>query len=106
MPEGLIPTHGGDAVAVYLGVITESEAADGIPAALQEAMSSAEAMGYFAGYADLACDQGAREGLGLAEGFYYGASVLFATVADANLFAAAFPGDVVGIVEISTYCLD
>ena len=101
-----MPTHGGDAVGVYLGVVLQDEATDGMPAEFQDAIDAAKTLGYFAGYSDLACDQGAQEGLGLAEGFYNGVSVLFATVEDANTFAAEYPGDIVGIVEVTTFCLD
>jgi len=103
----LLPTHGGDAVGVYLGVV-EYDAVEGNPAdGFADAFAAAEAMGYFVGSGDLACDQGAQDGLGLpADGYYWAASVLFATVDDANAFVAAYPGDVVGIAEVKTFCLD
>lgn len=107
LPEGLVPEHGGDAVAVYLGVV-EYDDVEGNPAdGFVDAIAAAEAMGYFVGSGDLACDQRAQEALGLpADGYYWAASVLFATVEDANVFAAAFSGDIVGIVAVKTYCLD
>lgn len=107
MPEGLLPEHGGNAVAVYLGVV-EYDAVEGNPAdGFADPIAAAESMGYFVGSGDLACDQGGQEALGLpADAYYWAASVLFATVDDANLFAAAFPGDIVGIAEVTTYCLD
>jgi hypothetical protein len=107
LPDGLLPEHGGDAVAVYLGVVeyddVEGNPADGFAAAI----AAAEAMGYFVGSGDLACDQGGQEALGLpADAYYWAASVLFATLEDANVFAAAFPEDIVGIAALKTYCLD
>ena len=79
---------------------------DGMPAEFQDAIDMAADMGFFAGYSDLACDQGALEGLGLADGYYNAVSVLFATMDDATAFADAYPGDVVGIAAVKTYCLD
>ena len=107
LPDGLVPTHGGDAVAVYLGVV-EYDAVEGNPAdGFADAILAAEAMGYFVGSGDLACDQGAQEALELPpDGYYWAASVLFATVDDGLAFAAAFPGDIVAILEVTTFCLD
>jgi hypothetical protein len=106
LPDPADLTHGGDAVAVYLGVIEESAGSGNINDDFADIIAAAGAMGYFAGSGDLGCDHGAAESLGLAAGFYYGVAVYFATVEDANMFVAAYPGEVVGIAEITTFCLD
>jgi hypothetical protein len=46
------------------------------------------------------------EGLGLEGGSYYAVALYFATVEDANAFVSAYPGDIVGIAEVQTFCLD
>ena len=107
LPDALSPTHGGEAVAVYLAV-AEWDSVSGNPAdGFTTEIAAAQDLGYFVGSGDLACDMGGQDGLGLpSDGYYWAASVLFATVPDANAFVAAYPGDVVGIVEVQTYCLD
>lgn len=107
LPEELLPVHGGNAVAVYLGVVEYDDVAGNPADGFADAIAAAEAMGYFVGSGDLACDQGGQEALGLpADAYYWAASVLFGTADDANLFAAAFPEEVAGIAEVNTYCLD
>lgn len=106
LPETIIPTHGGDAVAVYLGIIAESDSSGNLNADFADVIAAAADLGYDAGVSDLGCDVGAREGLGLDDGYYYAVGLYFATVEDANGFAAAYPGDIVGIAEVQTLCLD
>lgn len=106
LPETIIPTHGGDAVAVYLGIIAESDSSGDLNADFADVIAAAADLGYDAGVSDLACDVGAREGLGLEDGYYYAVGLYFATVEDANAFAAAYSGDIVGIAEVQTLCLD
>ena len=101
-----VPTHGNDAVGVYLGVA---------PPRCRHRRHAGRVPG---------CDRhGSRhrilratqtwpaikarlQGLGLADGYYNAVSVLFATMDDATAFADAYPGDVVGIAAVKTYCLD
>ena len=92
---------------MYLGVV-DYETVEGNPAdGFAEAIAAAEAMGYFVGSGDLACDQGGQDALELPSGgSYWAASVLFATTDDASAFVAAYPGDIVGIAEVTTFCLD
>lgn len=106
LPETIIPTHGGDAVVVYLGVIAEGDSSGDLNTDFADVIAAAADMGYDVGVSDLACDSGAMEGLGLEDGYYYAAALYFATVEDANAFAAAYPGDIVGIAEVQTFCLD
>jgi hypothetical protein len=89
-----------------VGVINQSEVSGNLNDVFADAIAAAEAMGYFAGAGDLGCDQGAAEALGLEDGFYYGVGLYFATMDDAIAFAAAYPGEVVGIANVTTFCLD
>jgi hypothetical protein len=99
-------THGGEAVGVYLQVIEEADSSGDFRADFAAVVDDVEAMGYFGGFGDLNCDQGAQEALGLGAGQWYGASLYFETEADAELFVAAYPGEVVGIATVFTYCVD
>ena len=82
------------------------DASEGMPPEYQDAIDAAADLGFFAGYSDLACDQGAKEGLELGDGDYAALSVHFGTMDDATAFADAYPGEIVGIVAVKTYCLD
>jgi len=91
---------------VYLKVIEEGESSGSFTDDFADVTAAGEALGYFVGNGELDCDQGAREGLGLGEGAYYGASVYFTSIADAEAFVAAYDGEVVGIAVVTTFCLD
>jgi hypothetical protein len=101
-PRAVSPVQGGRAVAVYLAVAGRPDAA-----VLRRAEASAAALGYVApAGADLDCDQGAREGLGLTQGPYFTTAVYFATRAAATDFARLHQPREAGIVSVRTYCLD
>lgn len=93
-------------MGVYLKVIEEADSSGDFRDDFADVVDAVEAMGYFAGFGDLGCDEGAQEALGLGEGVWYGASLYFDTETDANLFVAAYPDEVVGIATIVTFCLD
>jgi len=101
-PRAVSPVQGGRAVAVYLAVAGRPDAA-----VLRRAEATAAALGYVApAGADLDCDQGAREGLGLTQGPYFTTAVYFATRAAATDFARLHQPREAGIVSVRTYCLD
>lgn len=105
-PEFTGLTQGGRAWALYLAVVPpgQYDAPE-----LAAANSAAAEAGYGgAGPSDLGCDQGAPEALGR-DSSSVTAPVYFETEAQANQAQAAFAarGDqVVGIVNVTTYCLD
>jgi hypothetical protein len=97
--------HGGDAWAVYLAVADDF----GDPS-LDEASSLAETYGYFAGVADVNCDQGAAEAVGVSSGGSEAVvGVYFDSEMDANQFVLAYEArghTVAGMGLVQTYCLD
>ncbi|WP_146899698.1 hypothetical protein [Cellulomonas aerilata] len=94
------PTHGGTAWGVYLAV--QSSPDD--PAWVQSG-TRLEEMGYVASEGNLACDVEAPDALGLPPEAVV-RSVHFTTRADADLFASLYGAQVLGIVEVTTLCLD
>ncbi len=59
------------------------------------------------GTADINCDQGAREALGLdAQRDYYSVALYFRTTQQAKQFVDAFQPGVVGTAEVTLYCRD
>lgn len=108
-PAVATPQHGGRIWAVYLAVVPDAEG----PAApdLRRAGDQARDLDYDPGTSDLACDRGAAEALGLdPAGTYLGLSLYFGAEDEARLFAEMFAadgrGEVRGVVEVTTYCLD
>ncbi|WP_298455025.1 hypothetical protein [uncultured Cellulomonas sp.] len=103
-PAAATPSHGGTAWGVYVAVMTTPD-----DPAWQRAGTRLEEMGYFPGGGDINCDRGAAEGLGL-DGTQVVRSVYFTSRADAQLFVELFTDrygdDVVGVVEVTTLCLD
>jgi hypothetical protein len=106
LPEAAVLTQGGTVVAVYLQIVSEGEMSGNLNDDFADVTAQAVDLGYFVGNGDLNCDQGAADALGLAPGNYYGAAVYFDTMEEANAFAAAWDGEVVGIVTVTTFCLD
>ena len=109
-PPAAAQVNQGDLVwAVYLAV---SRLQDGVPVAraeLDRAREAAEAVGYQGevGDGDVDCAQGAREALQLNPDIgYFTASILFATEADARQFITAYEPGVVGLAQITAFCLD
>jgi hypothetical protein len=64
-----------------------------------------EELGYFPGYGDVSCDQGATQALGLPDNTVV-RHVYFGSREDADRFAALYGGEILGIAEVTTLCLD
>jgi hypothetical protein len=96
----------GDAVwGVYLAVGHSAT-----EAVIEQAVRDAATVGYQAVVGDIACDAGAMEALALDQYDYWsGATLYFATEADARAFAAAYTRaghSPVGVAQVSVGCLD
>ena len=102
-PEEAAVEHGGRSTAVYLAV-----AYDGSDPELARAYAQAREVGYSGvGIGDVACDQGAGEALGLDPARAYSrVAVYFPDRATAQQFVDAYEPGVVGIADVTTYCLD
>jgi hypothetical protein len=91
--------------AVYLAV---GHSATDAP--VEKALRDASRVGYQAVVGDIACDGGAMEALGLDQYDYWsGATLYFATEADARGFAAAYTAKVAapkGVAWVTVGCLD
>ncbi len=79
-------------------------------APVEKAVREASTVGYQAVVGDIACDGGAMEALGLDQYDYWsGATLYFATEADARGFAAAYTRSVSapkGVAKVTVGCLD
>lgn len=99
------PQQGDPVWAVYLAV--GHSATD---AAVEQAVRAAAGVGYQAVVSDIACDDGAMQALGLDEYDYWsGATLYFATRADATTFAASYTAQVAkpkGLAKVNLGCLD
>lgn len=75
---------------------------------LERARARAEQAGYDeVGGGDIDCDQGAREALGLdPDRDYYAVALYFPDRPTAQQFVDAYEPGVVGIADLTTYCLD
>jgi hypothetical protein len=95
--------HGAKQTAVYLAVAYSAD-----DPKLKRAEAQAKAVGYDnVGIGDIGCDQGAREALGLdVDRDYYGAAVYFADRGTAQQFVDAYEPGVVGMADVTTFCLD
>jgi hypothetical protein len=95
--------HGGTYWALYLAL-----AADANDPAFADWSAHAEAAGYATGPGDLACDEGAADGLGVPPE-WFGVAVYFSTLDDAEAARAWFGmtyGEPAGIARVTTFCLD
>ena len=99
------PQQGDPVWGVYLAV---GHSATDTP--VEKAVRSASRVGYQAVVGDIACDGGAMEALGLDQYDYWsGATLYFATEADARGFAAAYTKRVAaptGVAKVTVGCLD
>lgn len=99
--------HGGRSWGVYLATNDDP----GYSAARTIAIDRLTGLGYsqFAFGVELGCDQGSAAALGL-DGLTIAVAIYFDTESDAEAFATAYfyeYGDmVVGVVEVTTFCLD
>jgi hypothetical protein len=94
------PVHGGTAWGVYLAVMTSPDD----PAYVQSG-TRLEQFGYFPSEGDVSCDEGAAEALGLEPNVLV-RSVHFDSREDAEAFVALYGDDILGIAQVTTYCLD
>jgi hypothetical protein len=94
------PVHGGTAWGVYLAVMTSPDD----PAYVQSG-TRLERLGYFPSEGDVSCDEGAAEALGLEPNVLV-RSVHFGSREDAEAFVALYGDDILGIAQVTTYCLD
>ncbi len=104
-PERTSLEHGGPTWGLYLAVAAPGDYESPV---LQAATAAATAAGYRSGPGDLSCDQGAAEALGVEAGAV-GVALYFETEAQANQARAAFEAEaqeVVGVVNVTTYCMD
>ena len=99
------PQQGDPVWGVYLAI---GHSATDAP--VEQAVRDASTVGYQAVVGDIACDGGAMDALGLDQYDYWsGATLYFATEADARGFAAAYTRSVTapqGIAEVTIGCLD
>lgn len=99
------PQQGAPVWAVYLAVANSAT-----DPALEQAVRDAAGIGYQAVVGDIACDDGAMQALGLDEYDYWsGATLYFATRADATTFATSYTAAVKrpkGLAEVNVGCLD
>ncbi len=105
-PAEIAPIHGGSAWGAYLVANTDPDYA----AARMTAFDRLDDLGYLAfGEGELACDVDAAGALGL-DPSTTAVSLYFASQSDAEEFATAYfyqYGDmVVGVSEVTTFCLD
>lgn len=97
--------HGGSTWAVYLAVVPQAEGMEA--PAMVEAKAQAGAVGYDPVGADLACDRGAADALGLdPAASHLGLALYFAVEADARLFVDRFGPEVAGVARVTNHCLD
>jgi hypothetical protein len=95
--------HGGTYWGLYLAVAADADEPEFI-----EWSAQAEAAGYASGPGELACDDGAADGLGVPVD-WFGVAVYFSTREDAEAAGAWFAanhGEPYGIARVTTYCLD
>jgi hypothetical protein len=95
--------HGGTYWGLYLAVAADADEPEFI-----EWSAQAEAAGYTTGPGELACDDGAADGLGVPVD-WFGVAVYFSTREDAETASAWFAanhGEPHGIARVTTYCLD
>lgn len=99
------PQQGDPVWGVYLAI---GHSATDAP--VEQAVRAASTVGYQAVVGDIACDGGAMEALGLDQYDYWsGATLYFATEADARGFAAAYTQKVAapkGVAHVTVGCLD
>ncbi|MGN6613230.1 MAG: hypothetical protein ACTHLJ_15785 [Angustibacter sp.] len=99
------PQQGDPVWGVYLAV---GHSATDAP--VEKAVRDASRVGYQAVVGDIACDGGAMDALGLDQYDYWsGATLYFATEADARGFAAAYTRSVAapkGVAKVTVGCLD
>jgi hypothetical protein len=104
-PPEAAPTHGQPIWGVYLATTPEGQVDSPAFAAALQAIADA---GYAEGYGSLGCDQGAEEVIG-GDSATLAASAYFTTEAVADQARAAFEArgqTVLGVVNVTTYCLD
>lgn len=102
LPSQAPPVHGGTPVAVYLAVSVDSS-----DSALERARAAAAEAGYEAGGGELGCDQGAVEALGLDPArSWSGVALYFVDQRTADRFVRGYPHEVVGVAQVTTFCLD